>query len=122
MIFFLRVLYGLVLATMVVVTVSSSLQENILKIPSAVTSDPWFIATLFDAYFGFLFFFLWVCYKEKALWIKLSWFVAIALLGNIAMAVYMLLKLFRLPAGSSALDLMLNEQDRAEAASRRRSN
>jgi hypothetical protein len=69
--------------------------------------NPWFIATLFDAYFGFLWFWLWVAYKEPS-WIdKLLWLVLILALGNIAMAGYVLLQLTRLPPGADFEDLLL---------------
>lgn len=95
---------------MLSVTTWASLRESILSIPAAVTSDPWFVATLFDAYFGFLFFFLWVCYKEKSIVLKVVWFFAIMILGNIAMAIYMLIKLFRLQPGASMKELILREE------------
>jgi predicted permease len=111
MIGFLKILYVCVLSAMLAVTVTASLQENILKIPESVRTDPWFIATLFDAYFGFMFFFLWVCYKETSVVVRVIWFFLIAILGNIAMAIYMLIQLFRLPSGASLCRLILNEKD-----------
>jgi hypothetical protein len=56
----------------------------------------WTIATLMDAYFGFLTFYVWVFYKESRRLPRLLWFVAILLLGNIAMSAYVLLQLLRL--------------------------
>jgi hypothetical protein len=62
----------------------------------------WTIATFIDAYCGFLTFYLWVFYKE-ARWIKrAAWFVAIMLLGNIAMSAYVLLQLMRLSPNQEA--------------------
>lgn len=110
MISFLKVLYVVVLLAMLSVTTWASLKESILSIPAAVCGDPWFVATLFDAYFGFLFFFLWVCYKEKSVVLKIVWFFAIMILGNIAMAIYMLVNLFRLPRGASVKDLILRQE------------
>ena len=105
----LKVLYLLIFLTMVVVTVSASLKENILLIPPAVINDVWFTATLFDAYFAFLSFYLWVCYKEHSWRARIIWFFAIALLGNLAMAVYMLIKLVQLPKGATVQDLLLRK-------------
>jgi len=62
----------------------------------------WTIATLMDAYFGFLTFFAWVCFKERAYLARLAWFVAIMLLGNMAMATYVLIQLARLKDGEPA--------------------
>ncbi|MBY0549518.1 MAG: DUF1475 domain-containing protein [Candidatus Obscuribacterales bacterium] len=109
MISLLKILYVGILLAMLSVTTWASLKESILSIPSAVTGDPWFVATLFDAYFGFLSFFLWVCYKEKSVVLKVVWFFAVMILGNIAMAIYMLIKLFRLPPGASVKELILRE-------------
>jgi len=72
-----------------------------------VATHPWFIATLFDTYFAFLTFYLWVAYKETRWSLRLAWLVAILLLGNIAMAVYVLLQLFRLPRNAGIEQLLL---------------
>src|SRR5579885_3431103 len=58
----------------------------------------WTRATFLDAYCGFLTFYVFVYYRERALG-RLLWFVAIMLLGNIAMSAYMLLTLKRLKPG-----------------------
>lgn len=68
---------------------------------------PWTVATLFDAYFAFGWFWLWVAYKERGWGARLLWLVLIGLTGNMAMAVYMLIQLFRLPPNPTAADLLL---------------
>lgn len=70
-------------------------------------SNPWFIATLFDAYFGFLWFWLWVAYKESGWIARFVWLILILALGNMAMAAYVLLQLARLPADADIEDLLL---------------
>jgi hypothetical protein len=70
-------------------------------------ANPWFVATLFDAYFGFLWFWLWVAYKESSFLLRLVWLVLILALGNIAMASYVLIQLWRLPEGADIEDLLL---------------
>lgn len=69
-------------------------------------TNPWFYATLFDAYFGFLWFYLWIAYRERSMMARLIWLVLILLGGNIAMAIYMLIQLATLPAGSSVEQLL----------------
>lgn len=101
----LKILFALILISMLTVTTQASLKENIMLIPPVVTSDPWFIATLYDAYFGFLVVYLWVCYRERSLPIKILWFILFALLGNIAIAVYALIALFRLKPGQGVDEL-----------------
>lgn len=70
-------------------------------------NNPWFIATTFDAYFGFLWFWAWVAYKETSNLARGLWLVLILSLGNMAMAAYMFLQLRKLPAGAGAEALLL---------------
>ena len=70
-------------------------------------ANPWFIATLFDAYFGFLWFWAWVAYKETSNLARALWLVAIFGLGNMAMAAYMLVQLRKLAPGAGAEQLLL---------------
>jgi hypothetical protein len=70
-----------------------------------LTSGPdryWTIATLMDAYFGFLTFYVWVFFKESRWLPRVAWFIAIMLLGNMAMSAYVLLQLLRLRADQPA--------------------
>jgi len=106
MIAFLKIFFIVVLVSMLSVTTWASLQCSLFAIPREVGSHPWFIATLFDAYWGFLTFYCWVWYKETSGLKRGLWLIAILLLGNIAMAVYVLNKLFRLPAGAGARELL----------------
>ncbi|MBP9089832.1 DUF1475 domain-containing protein [bacterium] len=99
MIVFLRSVYALIFVFMLALTFWCATQENILAIPPVVLNDVWFRATLFDAYFAFLSFYLWVCYREKSLPFKVFMFFAITFLGNLAMSIYVLLALYRLKPG-----------------------
>jgi hypothetical protein len=60
-----------------------------------------------DAYFGFTTFYVWVFYKERAWAARILWFVAIMLLGNMAMASYVLLQLARLKPDEPAAAILL---------------
>lgn len=80
--------------------------QDLLAHPQA-GFNPWFWATLFDAYFGFLWFWLWVAYKETGVAARLLWLLLILALGNMAMAVYVLLQLRRLPPGAGMEALLL---------------
>ena len=112
MILFLRFAFSLVLVLMLFVTSWASQFQALWNLPREVYEHPWFIATLFDAYFAFLTFFLWVAYKEKSWMARLLWLVAILLLGNIAMAAYMLIKLFRIPPSAPLEELLLRRCDK----------
>ncbi|MGH8481439.1 MAG: DUF1475 family protein [Nevskiaceae bacterium] len=80
--------------------------EALLAEPGAGT-HPWFVATLADAYFGFLWFWAWIAYKETSNIARAAWLVLVLGLGNIAMAGYMLLQLRKLPAGAGVDRLLL---------------
>jgi hypothetical protein len=93
----LKLLFGLILLGMLGITTAASLQQGIVPAARSLWPDLWFRATLLDAYFGFLTFTVWVFYKEPRPGARVVWFVLIMCLGNIAMAVYVLIQLFRLP-------------------------
>ena len=63
-----------------------------------VCSEPWGLATMFDAYFGFLAFWLYVAWRESSWLARAAWLVALLLLGNFAIAGYALACLWRTPA------------------------
>lgn len=67
---------------------------NVIKGFETVCAEPWGLATMFDAYFGFLAFWLYVAWRERTVAARLGWLVALLLLGNFAIAGYALLCLF----------------------------
>ena len=95
----------MVLLAMVLVTSWASLHEGVFPALARATQDRWFIATLFDCYFGFLAFWLWVVYRESHWSLRLFWLFAILTLGNIAMALYVLIQIWKLPTGATMEDL-----------------
>jgi hypothetical protein len=107
MIVFLRWFFLIVLLSMLAVTTWASGQCALWAIPGSVGGHPWFIATLFDTYWAFFTFYAWLFYKEPSWGKRIAWFVAIVLLGNIAMAAYMLWQLWRLPADAKPEQLLL---------------
>jgi len=64
---------------------------NVLHGYVTVCSEPWGLATMFDAYFGFLAFWLYVAWRERTVAARAGWLVALLLLGNFAIAAYALL-------------------------------
>lgn len=115
MIITLRVFFAVVLASMLAVTFWAGSEVALWNTPRAVATHPWFIATLFDTYFAFLTFYAWLAYKEPSWPARIGWLVAILLLGNIAMAAYMLIQLLRLPTNATLPQLLLR-RDRGEKA------
>lgn len=96
MLLFLRLLFATVIVSMLALTGWASSQCALFAIPREVFTHPWFIATLFDAYWAFIAFYVWVAWKEQSLAARILWFIAIILWGNLAMATYMLIELFRI--------------------------
>lgn len=103
----LRVFFIGVLLSMLAVTSWASLECSLWKTPREVATHPWFIATLFDTYWAFLTFYCWVAYKEVSWLYRIVWLFGILLLGNIAMAIYMLIQLFKVPADGKIEDVLL---------------
>src|SRR5215472_3861364 len=106
---FLILLFGLIFVFMVVMTAHTQMLVSFWDFPRwqpQYAANPWAVATLWDAYFGFTTFFIWVCYKESRLSMRILWFVLIMALGNIAMSCYVLLQLFRLKPDQPVSDVV----------------
>jgi Protein of unknown function (DUF1475) len=101
----LKILFGFIFVFMVVMTIRTSMQQRLWDARPEFAASPWSMATLYDAYFGFLTFFCWLAWRERALAIKLVWFVLIMALGNIAMSLYVLIQLFQLKADEGVAGL-----------------
>ena len=110
MIWFLRIAFTVVLVAMLCVTAWAGNFVALWKMPREIATHPWFIATLFDTYFAFLTFWAWVAYKEVSNVARAGWLIAILLLGNIAMAIYMLRELFRVPADAKLQTVLLRRK------------
>jgi hypothetical protein len=110
MIWFVRIASLGVVVTMLCVTSWASVQLPLWQTPRAVVMHPWFIATLFDTYFGFLTFYTWLAWRESSWVARVLWLIAILLLGNIAMSGYLAWISWRLPADASFRRLLLRPQ------------
>lgn len=64
---------------------------NVLDGFVTVCSEPWGLATMFDAYFGFMAFWLYTAWRARTVAARIGWLVALLLLGNFAIAAYVLL-------------------------------
>ena len=95
----LKILFTAILVVMLTVNLQASVAMNILDSFQLFSANPWAVATLYDAYCGFLTFYIWVAYKERQVWARVVWFVLIMGLGNIAMSIYALKELFKLRSG-----------------------
>lgn len=111
----LRLLFGAILASMIAVTTWASLDRSVFEAGNLL-DDRWGVATLCDAYFGFVTFYVWVAYKEQSGLVRGTWFVLIMALGNIAISSYVLIELLRLPKGASTETLLLRRRLAGPAA------
>ena len=104
----LTLLFGGIFTTLLAWTVWATLHQSVTSW-GGLTTPPdhyWTIATLLDAYFGFITFYVWVAFKERRWLPRVSWFVAIMLLGNMAMSLYVLIQLWRLPSGQPVASIL----------------
>jgi hypothetical protein len=102
----LFLLFGTILVAMLGVTGWASSRVALWHAGPGL-KDPWTIATLFDAYAGFLTFYAWVFYKEPGATARGVWLFLVLTLGNIAMAVYVLRELRRLGGSFTPERLLL---------------
>ena len=104
----LIILFSCILLSLLVCTLWASGQQPVLQwggLTSGVDRY-WTIATLMDAYFGFLTFYVWVFFKEPRALPRMAWFIAIMLLGNMAMSAYVLLQLLKLRPGQNVAAIL----------------
>ena len=96
----LKALFVCIFLTLLIYTTWASTRQPLLQWGGLTTGPDryWTIATFIDAYCGFLTFYVWVFYKEGRWTRRLAWFIAIVLLGNMAMSAYVLFQLWRLRA------------------------
>jgi len=97
----LKVIFALILTAMLSMTIVASMDRGLFQAVGELWPNPWFKATLLDAYLGFLTFYLWVAYKERRMVAKMVWFILIMGLGNIAMSAYVLIQLHRMAPGEA---------------------
>ena len=95
---------------MLAVTIWASSFEDVFAGGKKILEHPWGVATFADVYFAFLTFYVWVFYKQISWLSRTVWFVLIFAFGNISMAAYVLLQIYRLPAGAPVHQILLRPQ------------
>ncbi len=93
--------WSAVLIAMIWVTTWASLDRDVFTAAAEIWRDPWGRATLFDAYFAFLAVWVWIAWRERTPLRAALWLALLLGLGNIAIALYFLAALVRLPPGDS---------------------
>jgi hypothetical protein len=92
----LKLLFTGIFVWMTVLTIRTSFLMSLWDAWDSYAANPWAVATLYDAYFGFITFWVWVAFKESHWVPRILWLILILGLGNIAMSLYVLIQLFRL--------------------------
>lgn len=100
----LRIWFSLVIVLMLGVIVWASSRCALFDIPREVFTHPWFVATLLDAYLGFIAFWVWVAWKEGSAAARLFWLLSIMLWGNPVIAGYMLIEIAKVRREGGGLD------------------
>jgi len=99
------------LVSMLLICFYAGSQQSMFDYFNQHGSNPWFLATILDCYWGFLIFYGWLIYQEKSWLIRIPSFLAICSMGNIAVAVYGLVRTIRLPANASFEDFLLKRNN-----------
>lgn len=108
----LKVLFSCICVSLAAYTLWASIRQPLTQWGGLTGADRyWTGATLLDAYYGFITFYVWVFYKETRWLPRAAWLIAILLLGNMAMSFYVLIQLFRLGAGQKASDILHRAAD-----------
>jgi hypothetical protein len=110
MILFLRVLFSVFFVAITSAVIWASADTALWAIPPVVTGDAWFRATMVDIYVAFFTFFTWVAYKERSWLARIGWFLAIVLLGSMAVTAYVLRELFRVRADAPLEAVLLRRE------------
>jgi len=104
-----KILFSAVFVAMGYVVITTSLKSNLFKEWDYLAGIPWMKATIYDFYSNALVLILWVAYKETNWLSKIAWIIALAALGSIATAGYLLLQLFKLKDGEGVKELLVKQ-------------
>ena len=96
MINFLKILFSILFVWMCYTVITTSLNSNLFSNWDYLGGIPWMRATLWDFYTNVTVIFVWLCYKENKLYLKIIWLILLVTLGSIASCAYVLIQLFKL--------------------------
>lgn len=105
----LKVTFSIILIWVTYVVISTSLKSSLFEQWDFLGAIPWMRATLWDFYANIFIITLWMCYKEKSIFLKSLWLVLFVCLGSIATCSYILIKLFNLKQGEGVKELIGNK-------------
>jgi amino acid permease len=95
----LKIFFSILFIWMCYIVISTSINSNLFKQWDFLGSIPWMRATLWDFYANVTAIFLWVCYKEKSIALRITWLILLVALGSIATCAFVLIQLFKLKPG-----------------------
>lgn len=95
----LKIFFSVLFLWMCYQVITTSINSSLFKEWDFLGSIPWMRATLWDFYANVTAIFLWVCYKEKNIGLKIVWLILLVTLGSIATCAYVLIQLFKLKQG-----------------------
>lgn len=101
--------------SLLVISVRASVERSVFD-NATLMKDVWFQVTLLDAYLGFLIFYVWVAWKERAVWSRIVWFALIMAFGNMATAIYVIVQIVRHPADRPVSEILLQRRSASENA------
>ena len=94
----LQILFAFILVSLTSWNIWVSTRQSVFDWGGLTTAPDnlWTIATLIDAYYGFVTCYVWVLWQETRALPRGAWCAGVMLLGNIAMSAYVLRQLARL--------------------------
>ena len=95
----LKVIFSILFVWVCYTVISTSIKSNLFEQWDFLGTIPWMRATLWDFYTNVTFIFVWICFKERSIALKILWLILLVCLGSIATCGYMLIQLFRLKPG-----------------------
>lgn len=103
----LKVFFGLLSLSMIVLVIITSLNSNMFQLPSEVVNEPWFQTTLVDFYFNICVIAAWAIYKEANALRAFLWVLSFLTLGSIATCFYVFLQVSRVRPGDGIEKILL---------------
>src|ERR1700761_6446797 len=101
----LKIFFTILFCWMCYQVINTSIHSSLFKEWDFLGSIPWMRATLWDFYANVLVIFVWVCYKEKFIALKILWLILLVALGSIASCAFILIQLFKLKPGEGVKEL-----------------
>ncbi|WP_096356803.1 DUF1475 family protein [Mucilaginibacter gotjawali] len=101
----LKILFSILFVSMCYTVISTSMHSNLFEQWNFLATIPWMRATLWDFYANVTVIFLWVCYKENSVFLRIVWLILLVTLGSIGSCAYVLIQLFRLKQNEGLKEL-----------------